>query len=126
MSGKELKTLSWQQRTLLRMTLRLSNWFKRYRKGLEESLQKLKVGLSKESEQTQEMLEIYKKQLKGEASREEIQEANQQFRDVLKGLGLGFLLVLPFSPLTLPLVIKLGEKIGIDVLPDSFKKEDPQ
>ena len=31
--------------------------------------------------------------------------------------------VLPFSPITLPFVVKLGEKIGVNVLPSAFMKD---
>jgi hypothetical protein len=33
---------------------------------------------------------------------------------------LGVLAVLPFSPITLPFVVKLGERIGVNVLPSAF------
>ena len=57
----------------------------------------------------------------GQASPEDIKLANKQFRDLLKSMGLGVIIVLPFSPITLPLVVKLGRKLGVEVLPDSFK-----
>ena len=31
--------------------------------------------------------------------------------------------MLPFSPITLPFIVKLGEKIGVNVLPSAFMKE---
>ncbi len=46
--------------------------------------------------------------------------ANEQFLDILKGLGLGVFAVLPFAPVTIPLVVKLGQWVGVDVLPSSF------
>ena len=50
-----------------------------------------------------------------------MEEANKQFVDVIRGLGLGVLVVLPFSPITLPFIVKLGERIGVNVLPSAFK-----
>ena len=85
-------------------------------------LERLRDGLSEETEQTKEMLEIYVRQTQGKASSEEITRANAQLRDVLRGLGLGVVLVLPFSPITLPLIVKLGRRLGVEVLPDSFRK----
>jgi hypothetical protein len=66
------------------------------------------------------MLNTYKRFTKGQASKLEMEEANKQFVDVIRGLGLGILAVLPFSPITLPFVVKLGERIGINVLPSAF------
>jgi hypothetical protein len=33
---------------------------------------------------------------------------------------LGVFAVLPFAPVTIPLVVKLGQWVGVDVLPSSF------
>jgi hypothetical protein len=87
----------------------------------------VKRGLAQESRETKIMLMTYQRFTKGRASKLEMEEANKQFVDVIRGLGLGVLAVLPFSPITLPFVVKLGEKIGINVLPSAFMlslKED--
>jgi hypothetical protein len=83
----------------------------------------VKRGLAQESRETKIMLVTYKRFTKGQASKLEMQEANRQFVDVIRGLGLGVLAVLPFSPITLPFVVKLGEKMGINVLPSAFMKD---
>jgi len=83
----------------------------------------VKRGLAQESRETKIMLVTYKRFTKGQASKLEMQEANRQFVDVIRSLGLGVLAVLPFSPITLPFVVKLGEKIGINVLPSAFMKD---
>jgi hypothetical protein len=80
----------------------------------------VKRGLAQESRETKIMLATYKRFTEGRASKLEMQEANKQFIDVIRGLGLGVLAVLPFSPITLPLVVKFGEKIGVNVLPSAF------
>ena len=80
----------------------------------------VKQGLAQETRETKVMLSTYKRFTKGQASKIEMQEANKQFIDVIRGLGLGILAVLPFSPITLPFVVKLGEKIGVNVLPSAF------
>lgn len=80
----------------------------------------LKDALSQEKQETKDMLVTYKRYTKKQASREELAEANKQFGDLLKGLGLGVFAVLPFAPLTIPLVVKLGKMVGVDVLPSSF------
>jgi len=41
-----------------------------------------------------------------------------------KGLGIGIFAVLPFAPLTIPFIIKLGKRMGIDILPSAFYEQD--
>ncbi|WP_339721169.1 hypothetical protein [uncultured Paraglaciecola sp.] len=90
---------------------------------LKLGLLAVKHGLAQESRETKVMLVTYKRFTKGQASKLEMQEANRQFVDVIRGLGLGVLAILPFAPITLPFVVKLGEKIGINVLPSAFMKD---
>ena len=94
---------------------------------LKRGLLTVKRGLAQESRETKIMLITYQRFTRGQASKLEMEEANKQFVDVIRGLGLGVLAVLPFSPITLPFVVKLGEKIGVNVLPSAFMlglKED--
>lgn len=90
---------------------------------LKQSLISVKRSLAQESRETKVMLVTYKRFTKGQASKLEMQEAHRQFVDVIRGLGLGVLAVLPFSPITLPFIVKLGEKIGVNVLPSAFMKD---
>jgi hypothetical protein len=92
---------------------------------LKRGLLTVKQGLAQESRETKTMLITYQRFTKGQASKLEMEEANKQFIDVIRGLGLGVLAVLPFSPITLPFVVKLGERIGVNVLPSAFMI-DPQ
>ncbi|MBT4763003.1 MAG: hypothetical protein HOO06_15015 [Bdellovibrionaceae bacterium] len=112
------------QRFALRVFLFMSFLFEDFKDRVKEGLEKLRDYLAYEKEETREMLAIYLKFNQGEATKEELSKAHKQFRDVLKNLGLGFMLVLPFSPVTLPLLVKVGVKLGIQVLPDFFYRED--
>lgn len=87
---------------------------------LKRGLLIVKRGLAQETRETKIMLTTYQRFTKGQASKLEMEEANKQFVDVIRGLGLGILAVLPFSPITLPFVVKLGERIGVNVLPSAF------
>lgn len=87
---------------------------------LKRDLLILKVALAQEKQETKEMLAIYRRYTLRQASKQELSEANQQFGDILKGLGLGVVAVLPFAPITLPLVVKLAKVVGVDILPSSF------
>ena len=122
-SKKEIgRPLPFAQRMVLKTYLWAVRKLTGFRDNIIEGLEKLKVGLAQETDQTKEMLEIYQRQATGKATKEEVAWANHQFRDVLRSMGLGVLLILPFAPVTLPLIVKLGRKLGIEVLPDSFRE----
>jgi hypothetical protein len=91
---------------------------------LKLKLVKLRQALAKEGEQTKEMIETYFKYTQGKASEQDMEKANKQFQDFLKTLGLGIFAVLPGAPITIPLIVKLGQMLGVDVIPDSFKDKD--
>jgi hypothetical protein len=91
---------------------------------IRSALDKLKDVISQESSETKEMLETYSRFLNGKATEQEMDAANQQMRDLLRVVGLGFLAALPLAPLTIPLVVKLGERFGIKVLPSSFERRE--
>lgn len=96
---------------------------KQLTEGLQKSMLVLKNGLSQEKDETKKMLQTYRKFTTGEATEKEMQEANEQFVDVLRSLGLSVVVILPFSPVTLPALVKLGDKLGIDILPSAFREE---
>ena len=50
------------------------------------------------------MLDVYLQMMDGTATDKEIELANSQLQQILKNLGLGILIVLPFSPITLPYI----------------------
>lgn len=90
---------------------------------LKRQMIMLKLALSQEKAETKEMLSTYKKYTKKQATPEEITEANKQLVDILKGLGLGVFAILPFAPITIPILIKVGKRVGVDILPSSFNRE---
>jgi hypothetical protein len=87
---------------------------------LKRQMLMIKVALAQEKTETKEMLVIYRKCTQRQASSEEVQAANKQFLDILKGLGLGIFAVLPFAPITIPIAIKVGRLVGVEILPSSF------
>lgn len=88
-----------------------------------QMLKQVKHVLSTESKESVLMVEIYNKALKRKATSEEIEWANSQLRDILKTLGLGVFLILPFAPITLPLIIKLSKYFGIQIAPSSMSND---
>ncbi|MEW6999276.1 hypothetical protein AADZ86_16445 [Colwelliaceae bacterium BS250] len=90
---------------------------------LKRQLLMVKLALAQEQDETKEMLAIYRKYTKRQASAVEMKIANKQFLDLLKGLGLGVFAILPFAPITIPIVVKVGSMVGVDILPSSFNKD---
>jgi len=88
------------------------------------SMIRLKCALSQEKAETKQMLRIYQSYVTGQVSKAELQQANAQLADVLRATGLGVFAILPFAPITIPLIVKLGRKLGIEVLPSAFAPKD--
>ena len=89
----------------------------------EVYLKKIKLALADETEQTKAMLATYQRYTQGVATEAELREANKQFKDLMKSIGLGFMVILPFSLITIPAIVKLGKKYGVDVLPNSIRSQ---
>ncbi|MDP2561759.1 hypothetical protein [Psychrobium sp. 1_MG-2023] len=92
--------------------------------NLRRTMVVLKVALAQEKDETKEMLAIYGKATQGKASKQEMSIAHAQFFDVLKGIGLGVFAVLPFAPITIPLLVKVADLVGVDLLPSSFSTKN--
>lgn len=67
------------------------------------------------------MLDTYIRYTEGRATDAEMKEANTQFQNILKNLGLGILLILPFSPITLPYIFSKAKEHNIDLIPSWYK-----
>jgi len=89
---------------------------------IQKYILKLKDSFLEESEENKKMLDIFMKSLEGTALDSEIDYANKQLNEIFKSLGLGFLTILPFSPITIPYVIKKAQELGIDIIPNWYKK----
>ncbi|MEE3079446.1 MAG: hypothetical protein VX341_08940 [Bdellovibrionota bacterium] len=80
--------------------------------------------LKTESSESREMFKIYQKYLKSKATQEEIDWANEQLRDLFKTLGIGVVLILPFAPLTFPLIVSLSKRLGVELIPKSYYSDE--
>ena len=81
----------------------------------------LKEKFTEETESTRTMIKIYSDYVKGEASDEDIEKANKQLNEILKDLSFGLMAVVPFAPITIPMIAKFAKKHNIDILPEWFK-----
>ena len=67
------------------------------------------------------MLDTYLKFVEGSGTEHEVEVANSQLQQILKNLGLGILLILPFSPITLPYIFSKAKELNIDLIPNWYK-----
>ncbi|MDC0443056.1 hypothetical protein OAM47_02740 [Gammaproteobacteria bacterium] len=92
-----------------------------FTKRLNKILSKLQESFLEENRENKKMLDIYIKFAEGSASSDELELANSQLRQILKNLGLGILLILPFSPITLPYIFSKAKELEIDLIPNWYK-----
>ncbi|GIT33221.1 MAG: hypothetical protein Ct9H300mP3_07520 [Gammaproteobacteria bacterium] len=90
-------------------------------RNIRRALVLLKITLEQDSESTKEMLKTYYSYSQGNAKEEDLDKANKQLNLLLKELGFGFLTILPFAPITIPLLVKFARKHKIDIVPEWFK-----
>ena len=88
---------------------------------LKQNLLKLKDLFLEETEENKKMLDIYISYLEGDAKEDDISSANKQLKQIFKSLGLGMLVVLPFSPISIPYILKKAKEFDIDLIPDWYK-----
>ena len=90
-------------------------------KKIEQYLFKLKKSFLNESIENKKMLDAYINLLEGNSSEKEIEEANVQLKQNFKSLGLGILVILPFSPISIPYILKKAREHDIDLIPEWYK-----
>ena len=93
-------------------------------KNIKSSLEKIQTVLADETKESNEMLKIYQKYILNneEITKEELEQANKQFSDLLKGLGLAGVFALPGGLLAIAFIVKVGQKLGIDIIPEKYRK----
>ena len=90
-------------------------------KKLKQNLLKLKDLFLDETEENKKMLDIYISYIEGTANEKDLNEANKQLKEIFKSLGLGILVVLPFSPISIPYVLNKAREFDIDLIPEWYK-----
>ena len=92
-----------------------------FTKSFSRTLNKLQQSFLTENIQNKKMLDVYIKYVEGNVTEEELENANEQLKEILKSLGLGILIVLPFSPVTLPYIFSKAKELNIDLIPNWYK-----
>ena len=93
-------------------------------KNIRDSLDKLQTILANETKESNEMLRIYQKYMTDNDSitDEELDQANKQFSDLIKGLGIAGVFALPGGLLAIAFIVKVGQKLGIEIIPEKYRK----
>ena len=88
--------------------------------------EKIFLAIKNEQKETKELGLLLKKYAEqgGDLSRGEMKIVRDQFFDLLKIAGLSIPIIMPFSMVIIPLIMKLGLKVGVRVLPTSFYDEE--
>ena len=92
-----------------------------FTKQFYKTLSKLQKSFLVENRENKKMLDIYIKYAEGSASMDELDFANEQLKQILKNLGLGVLIILPFSTITLPYIFSKAKELEIDLIPNWYK-----
>ena len=92
-----------------------------FTKSFSRTLKKLQQSFLTENIQNKKMLDVYIKYVEGNVTEEELNNANKQLKEILKSLGLGVLIILPFSPVTLPYIFSKAKELNIDLIPNWYK-----
>ena len=94
--------------------------------GLDRKLANIFMAIKNEKEETKELAQLLKKyvELQGSLSSQEMTKVKDQFSDLLKMAGLSIPIILPFSFVIIPLMMKLGQKVGVKILPTSFYDDE--
>lgn len=93
-------------------------------KKIKKSIKKLISNTKTEISETKEAVEIIWKSKNTNLTTNEKEKIKQQGVDIFKITFLGTLFVIPFSGVFIIFLIKLGKKIGINILPSSFDKKN--
>ena len=87
----------------------------------QKYLLQLKDVFLEENQENTKMLDVYFKFIDGKATDDELNDANKQLEELIKSLGMGFLVLLPFSPVTIPYLVKKAKEHKIDIIPRWYK-----
>ena len=95
-------------------------------KGVIEKLQYVFDAIKNEAKETKGMLILIKKYIEDRENftDEDEEYIKEQFKDLLKLTGLSVPALIPLMKFTIPFIVKLGEKIGVNILPSSFYSDD--
>lgn len=106
-----------------KMFMDYASLFPKNEREITESLEKIKLVLQTEVNNSKDMWNTLQKATTGDASMNEILAANKQAKNLLIATRFAFILALPGSIFILPLLIEFATQYGIDLIPASVRRE---
>lgn len=103
-----------------------SEYLTQFPKTYEEAIdafKKVKAVFDSESKNSREMWEIYAKAATGDATPNQIAEANKKAQELLVTARFATMVSMPGSIFFLPLLVKMAKDAGVDLIPASVAKE---
>ena len=95
--------------------------------GIKNWLLKFKQGLGQEADESKEMLDVYARYTQGfPVNDQEMAVANEQLKDVARGIGMGIFAAIPGHVITVPILFGLAKKFNIQLLPSAFNSPNQQ
>lgn len=92
----------------------------------KNDLLKIKNIFENEGLNSRDVLVYYGRYLSDKGTKADLEVANAKFLELLKAAGFGAFLVLPGTVITLPAILLLCKKLGINILPKSFYEQFPK
>jgi len=85
--------------------------------------EKLQAVFKDEYDNSQSMWKVYQKAATGDATVNEIADANKKATEILKATAFGSLIMVPGVLFILPILIEKAKEFGIDLVPASVNKQ---
>lgn len=108
---------------LFNSTLQFWNNIPKNETEIKKSLQKLKSVFETEFEKSKGMWEIYAKAAKGEATMNELHDANRMCQELMITARFAAILAIPGAIFVLPQLVKTAQQFGVDLVPQSVAKQ---
>ncbi|HFD79052.1 MAG TPA: hypothetical protein ENK05_01505 [Gammaproteobacteria bacterium] len=89
------------------------------RNQLRGTLRAIKRALARDSAEAREVVKTYRRVLRREAGKDEVERANRALLRFLRDMGVVTVGILPMSFITLPALFALAHHLGIELLPDA-------
>lgn len=86
-------------------------------------LEKTKKVVETETENIKDVISVYNKAARGDASINEISKANKKAQDLFVSARFATVMAMPGAIFALPILNKVAEEYNIDFIPASVKKE---
>lgn len=104
---------------IFEQSMAMFDYIPKNEKQAREFFEKVKSVLQDETKNAARMWEIYQKSLTGDASFNEIKEANQIYTELIKSTSFAAIVAVPGAIFALPVMVRISKEFGVDLVPES-------